>query len=59
LAEHAQTDADGALSAAVAAVTDYNAKAANSLRAKFIEEGLPLRLPVPSADQPNSPPDCG
>lgn len=54
-ANQASTDAAGAFNALVATATDYNAKAANSLNAKFRESGLPERLPLPtdpSADLP-------
>lgn len=48
-ADQASTDAAGAFNVLAGIATDYNAKAANSLNAKFREAGLPDRLPTPSS----------
>jgi hypothetical protein len=55
---NADQDATGALNVAIVGANDYNAKAANSLNAKFREAGLPERINI----NPSSPPtsiDCG
>lgn len=58
VAERAATDADGALNAALAAANDYNAKASNSLNAKFREQGLPEHISM-NPDQIPASIDCG
>lgn len=57
--DRSAADADGALNAAIAAANDYNAKASNSLKAKFRESGLPERINIPADNPASYTVDCG